>query len=190
MNSCKRLDKEIAKLKKRYKNWTNPVKGYFKRVSTMDGSTIDYDPVKTQLNQIIIGMECDGDIMGFSLTGGAIRPYEKNDTFAYSIARFDIVEIPNFLEDYECGGKCFIDPEHRFFKHDFDMHEKEKSCKACGAEYVVKDYTGEIEEILSSFKLPTVESKSADFDKAAHQLQRIAWMKGDYVWVRKSTQLN
>lgn len=106
-------DNLVKWLKKR-KDW--PLEAAFLHWSNIDGSHVEMKPEATQPQQILLGIGPDREDKWFHgarlseiLCSGA-----KANVFAFP-PRFETTPLPDWFGGYIKGGKCFIDPEHRWY---------------------------------------------------------------------------
>lgn len=125
----------LAKWIKKQGDW--PVYAAFSKFNFIDGSTLEYDPSKTQAGNIIIGhgTSAPGWTHGRRLSHilcGVRGVLSENHAFP---STFNIVPLPDdWWDNYIAQGKCFIDPEHAMYAERWDKSDDstERTCRWCG----------------------------------------------------------
>jgi len=99
--------------------------------SSLDGSHVDMIHGTTQMQQFLLGYyDDDGWFYGArlsSIVGGAAEVY------AFPLS-FKTTPLPDWFDGYVAGGKCFIDPEHRYYCERWQVAKNGKTrvCEWCG----------------------------------------------------------
>ena len=80
-----------------------------------------------------------------SLLMGVLCNGAKEEVFAYPLNRIPkLQEMPDFWAEYECVGRCAIDPEHaHYFLSRYGRYTETgdaRTCKWCGAQHVRERY--------------------------------------------------
>jgi hypothetical protein len=103
--------------------------------SNIDGSHVDHVAGTTQPNHILIGRSDDeGWFYGARLSqiiGGKNGP----DVYAFPPS-LKTTPLPDWMQGYIEGGKCFIDPEHRLYmdkeRWQYSEDGNTRRCQWCG----------------------------------------------------------
>jgi hypothetical protein len=114
---------------------SSELEAVFLHWSNLDGSHVDYVPGTTQPSNILIGRsDNEGWFYGqrlSSIIGGKNGP----DVFAFPPS-MATTPLPDWLQGYIEGGKCFIDPEHRLYadreRWQVSKNGKTRDCLWCG----------------------------------------------------------
>lgn len=83
--------------------------------SNIDGSEVNIQNGKTQPQQILVGTGVDHNGWFY---GARLSDILCNGAKALNYAwppKFKKTSLPNWIEGYIRGGKCFVDPEHRWY---------------------------------------------------------------------------
>lgn len=136
----------LAKWLKKRKDW--PVEAAFLHWSNIDGSHVEIVPGATQPNQILLGHGKDGDgwFYGTKLNN-ILSDGTRAEQYAYP-PKFQTTPLPDWHSGYVTGGKCFIDPEHRWYSDRDRWLVSEdgnaRICRWCGDFEQVKHETNRV----------------------------------------------
>lgn len=132
----------IATHSSNFRKWINhhsrrgrnsPLFAAYSEYSYVDSSNVPRDSTKTQCSHIYIGFgDLDQGYLHGSRLSEIICVGSEAGTWAFPPA-YHFQKMPDWMEAYEKGGLCWLDPEHLFYPERLiDQSDGSIQCRICG----------------------------------------------------------